>query len=60
LLIVYIGTVLASGSQSFDISLTAKNVILGLSISGVVGVVAGFIPAFTASKLDPVVAIRSN
>jgi len=60
LLIVYIGTVLASGSQSFDISLTAKNVILGLSISGVVGIVAGFIPAFSASKLDPVVAIRSN
>ncbi|GAA0563984.1 ABC transporter permease [Chitinophaga japonensis] len=60
LLFVYTGTLLAGGSQSFAISLSAKNVILGLSISGIVGILAGFIPAFTASKLDPVVAIRSN
>lgn len=60
LLFVYCGTLLAGGSQSFTISLTAKNIILGLSISGVVGILAGFIPAYTASKLDPVVAIRSN
>lgn len=60
LLIVYIGTLLASGSQSFVITLTAKNVILGLGISAFVGILAGFIPAFSASKLDPVVAIRSN
>jgi putative ABC transport system permease protein len=60
LLIVYSGTLLASGSQSFVITLTTKNIILGLSISAFVGILAGFIPAFTASKLDPVVAIRSN
>jgi len=60
LLFVYTGTLLAGGSQSFAITLSAKNVILGLSISAIVGILAGFIPAFTASKLDPVVAIRSN
>ena len=60
LLIVYTGTLLASGSQSFTITLSLKNIVLGLSISAIVGIVAGFIPAFSASKLDPVVAIRSN
>jgi putative ABC transport system permease protein len=60
LLFVYTGTLLAAGGHSFAIVLSLKNIILGLAISTIVGIVAGFIPAFTASKLDPVVAIRSN
>jgi putative ABC transport system permease protein len=60
LLIVYIGTLLASGSQSFEIVMTPWKVVLGVSISVIVGILAGFIPAFKASKLDPVVAIRST
>lgn len=49
-------------SQVFDfpITLSLKNFITGVTISGIVGVLAGFIPARAASKLDPVVAIRSN
>jgi len=46
--------------SNFEIVLTLKNVILGLSISAGIGLLAGFIPAFFASRLDPVVAIRSN
>ena len=35
--------------------------ILGMAISicGFIGILAGMIPAYTASRLDPVVAIRS-
>ncbi|QEH42692.1 ABC transporter permease [Chitinophaga sp. XS-30] len=61
LLIVYIGTLIAGNLfSSFEIAMSTGNIILGLSISAVVGIIAGFIPAFSASRLDPVVAIRSN
>lgn len=46
--------------SGFEIALSTGNVILGLSISAIVGVLAGFIPAYSASRLNPVVAIRSN
>jgi putative ABC transport system permease protein len=43
-----------------EISLTSTNVILGFTISILIGIVSGFIPAYSASQLDPVEAIRSN
>ena len=45
---------------SFELSISFANVILGLSISTIIGVGAGIIPAIFASRLDPVEAIRSN
>lgn len=59
-LVLVFGATLLASSSAFEITLTTHNVVLGLSIAGVVGILAGFIPAFFASKLDPVVAIRSN
>lgn len=44
----------------FPITLSLKNFFIGISISAIVGILAGFIPARSASKLDPVVAIRSH
>lgn len=44
----------------FPITLSLKNFSVGVGISAFVGVLAGFIPARSASRLDPVVAIRSN
>lgn len=44
----------------FTVTLSLKNFLLGIGISAAVGVLAGFIPARAASRLDPVVAIRSN
>jgi putative ABC transport system permease protein len=44
----------------FPVSLSLKNFFIGVGISGFVGVLAGFIPARSASLLDPVVAIRSQ
>ncbi|RYD51339.1 MAG: FtsX-like permease family protein [Sphingobacteriales bacterium] len=44
----------------FPVALSLKNVFIGMSVSTVVGLLAGFIPARRASRLNPVVAIRSN
>ncbi len=44
----------------FPMFLSAKNIILGISVSGLIGFVSGFIPAWTASRLDPVEAMRSS
>ena len=44
----------------FEVSLTMGNIILALTVSTQIGLLAGFVPAYTASQLDPVEAIRSN
>lgn len=59
LLLVYFATLLASGS-GFEMSLSLKNVVMGLSVSALIGVVSGLFPAAAASRLDPVEAIRAN
>lgn len=59
LILIFIGTTIFSYVSSMTISLTAANIILGLTISGVIGVLAGFIPALSASRLDPVEAMNS-
>ena len=61
LLFVFTGTLIAKNMfSSFEIAMSPWNIFLGFFISAIVGVVAGFIPAYSASRLDPVVAIRSN
>ncbi|RIJ37792.1 ABC transporter permease [Pontibacter oryzae] len=42
------------------ISLSMGNIILGLGVSAVIGMLSGIIPAVMASNLDPVIAIRSK
>ncbi|MEI8279540.1 MAG: ABC transporter permease [Bacteroidota bacterium] len=44
----------------FHVTLSLKNFFIGISVSAVVGILAGYIPARAASRLDPVVAIRST
>jgi putative ABC transport system permease protein len=44
----------------FELVLTVENLLWGLGISAFIGVLSGFIPAWSASRLDPVEAIRSN
>lgn len=60
LLIVYLITLVAGDSIGMEIVLSKSNVILGFTISILIGVVSGFVPAYGASQLDPVEAIRSN
>ncbi|HBL75171.1 MAG: ABC transporter [Bacteroidetes bacterium GWF2_42_66] len=59
LLLIFIGTVVLSSASSMTIYMNAGNVIMGLMISGIIGVMAGFLPALTASRLDPVEAINA-
>ena len=44
--------------EGFEFVLYPKNVLLSLLISTIIGVVAGIIPAFQASQMNPVDAIR--
>lgn len=56
--LVYLLSFLPLGS--LDVVLSSKNILLGLSVSSIIGVVAGIIPALGASRLDPVEAIRAK
>ncbi|TWR29062.1 FtsX-like permease family protein [Mucilaginibacter pallidiroseus] len=60
LLMVYLGTFAVQAAAGVQIELFAKNVINGMSISVIIGIISGIIPAYFASKLDPVEAIRTN
>lgn len=60
LILVWLLTMLASNAMNFSIGLSASNIILGVSVSAAIGLIAGLIPAYSASKLDPVEAIRQN
>lgn len=57
--LVYALIQLGNRLVDFEFVLTAQNVILGLSVSIILGIVAGVIPAWQAARMDPVEAIRS-
>jgi putative ABC transport system permease protein len=42
------------------VTLTIKNIVLGMGVSSVIGVVSGIVPAAMAARLDPVSAIRAT
>jgi putative ABC transport system permease protein len=59
LLIIYAGTLIVNYVTEFTIMLTIRNILNGLMISSVIGFIAGFMPARSASRLDPVVAMNA-
>jgi len=59
LLVWLIASIVNLASDGLHLGLSLQNIFIGIFTSAFVGVVAGFIPAFKASRLDPVVAIRS-
>ncbi|MGA1977729.1 MAG: ABC transporter permease [Bacteroidales bacterium] len=57
LLIVFIGTIVINYFYELNMYLTAGNIIMGIFISGIIGIIAGYAPASSAARMDPVTAI---
>jgi len=58
ILLVYLASFIEIGS--FDIILTSGNILTGLIIASLIGILSGIIPALQAARLDPVIAIRAK
>lgn len=59
IMVVGITAVINTFLESFSINLSAKYALYGVLGSAVIGILAGFIPASQASRMDPVEAMRS-
>jgi putative ABC transport system permease protein len=60
LLFVYLITVAVKSYVGLNLFLSAGNIFTGIFVSVSIGLISGFIPAYSASKLDPVEAIRAK
>jgi putative ABC transport system permease protein len=59
IVLVWILSLIVNASSDMHFTMSWQNMFIGICTSAIVGIIAGFIPAYKASKLDPVVAIRS-
>lgn len=60
LLTILVGAFITSIVADLEISLTLSNSLLGVGISVTIGLISGIIPAWSAAKMDPVIAIRAK
>ncbi len=60
LLLVFLLAQVLTAAFEFDFILPLSRIVMGISISVIVGVISGFVPAWRASRLNPVDAIRSK
>lgn len=58
ILLVYLLSFMQLGS--LDIILSPGNIMLGLAVSSIIGILSGILPAMVAARLDPVIAIRAK
>ncbi len=57
ILMIFIGTLIINYLYELNMYLTVANVFLAIFISGIIGIVAGYAPAYAAAKMNPVEAI---
>ena len=57
---VFLLTLAVKAAIDIQVVLNIGNIVSGIGISLAIGVISGIIPAYSASRLDPVEAIRSN
>ena len=60
LLLVWLIAITMTNLLDFEFVLSIGNIFLGTSLAAIIGLIAGILPAITASRLDPVEAIRSG
>jgi putative ABC transport system permease protein len=57
ILLIFFATLIINYLYELNMFLTAGNILLAIFISGIIGVVAGYAPAYSAAKMNPVDAI---
>jgi putative ABC transport system permease protein len=56
-LLIFIASLVINYLYELNMYLTMANIFLALFISGIIGIVAGYAPAYTAARMNPVEAI---
>lgn len=60
LIIVFIISLIVTYGFDMELIMTSGNILLGIIVSAIIGLFSGIVPAYSASKLNPVDAMRTN
>jgi putative ABC transport system permease protein len=60
--LTFAGILIAVGAavSDFELAVSFQNIVTGIGLSALIGLIAGYAPAEMAARLDPVEAIRFN